>query len=74
MASPGSLLTVSHTPDGGSLNSFNSSNPNGTWTIFFADMASGGGSQHSTLGSWSLEITAVSEPVNVALGVFAGVF
>jgi hypothetical protein len=36
-------------------------------------MASGGGSGPSTLVSWSLDITAVPEPVNVALGIFAGV-
>jgi subtilisin-like proprotein convertase family protein len=74
VANPESLPTVSYTPDGGSLASFNNSNPNGNWTIFFADMASGGGTSRSTLVSWSLEITAVPEPVNVALGIFAGVF
>ena len=47
---------------------------NRDWTIFFADMASGGGSSRSTLVSWSLDITAVPEPANVALGIFAGVF
>lgn len=72
--SPGSSTTVSYTPDGGSLASFNNSNPNGNWTIFFADMASGGGSGPSTLVSWGLEITAVPEPANVALGIFGGVF
>ena len=46
-------------------------NPNGTWTIFFADLSSG---ETSTLNSWSLDITAVPEPVNVALGISAGVF
>jgi hypothetical protein len=50
--------------------SFNSLNPNGTWTLFFADMSAGGQSQ---LVSWSLDITAVPEPVNVALGIFAAV-
>jgi subtilisin-like proprotein convertase family protein len=73
VATPGSSPTFSYTPDGGSLSSFNGSNPNGNWTLFFADMASGGGSSPSTLTSWSLEITAVPEPVNVALGVFGGV-
>jgi hypothetical protein len=65
----------SYQPDSGvaSLANFNSSNPNGTWTIFFSDMASGGGSSPSTLVSWSLDITAVPEPVNVALGIFGGV-
>ena len=50
---------------------FGNMNPNGTWTLFLADLSGGG---QSTLVSWSLEITAVPEPVNVALGIFAGVF
>ena len=43
---------------------------NGTWTLFFADLGSGGGSPDVT--SWSLDITVVPEPVTVALGIFAG--
>lgn len=42
--------------------------PNGTWTLFFADVSGGGG--NATLNGWSLDITAVPEPVNVALGLF----
>jgi subtilisin-like proprotein convertase family protein len=72
VATPESSPT-SYKPDGGTLSSF-TGNPNGNWTLFFADMASGGGSSPSTLGSWSLEITAVPEPVNVALGIFGGIF
>lgn len=66
----------SYQPDSGSssLGNFNDANPNGTWTIFFADKASGGGTGTSTLVSWSLDITAVPEPANVALGIFAGLF
>jgi subtilisin-like proprotein convertase family protein len=52
----------------GSLSQFNGLNPNGTWTLFFADLSPGG---QSTLVSWSLEITTVPEPVTVALAVFA---
>jgi subtilisin-like proprotein convertase family protein len=44
---------------------------NGSWTLFLADLS--GGNQ-STLNSWSLSITAVPEPVNVALGLFGVVF
>ena len=51
---------------------FGGVNPNGAWTLFFADVSAGGGT--STLNSWSLEITALPEPVNVALGIFGGVF
>ena len=43
--------------------------PNGTWTLFFADRAA---VSSSTLNGWSLDITAIPEPVNVALGCFAG--
>ena len=57
----GSPLTGSYQPDSGgaALNTGFSGNPNGTWTIFFADMAGGGGSSPSTLIDWSLDITAV---------------
>ena len=53
------------------LASFNGLTPNGTWTLFLADMSGGG---VSTLAGWSLEITAVPEPVTVALGIFGGLF
>src|ERR1035437_3050659 len=51
--------------------SYTGLNPNGTWTLFLADLSAGAQSQ---LVSWNLDITAVPEPVNVALGIFAGVF
>jgi len=52
---------------------FGGMNPNGDWTLFFADASGGGGT--STITSWSLDIiTAVPEPINVALGVFGGLF
>jgi len=66
---PGSLPTVAYTADGGSLASFNGANPNGTWTLFIADESAG---NTSTLNGWSLDITAVPEPVNVALAIFIG--
>jgi hypothetical protein len=59
------------TPSGNALTSFNTIDPTGGWTIFFADMAQNG--QASTLTGWSLEITAVPEPVNMALGIFGGI-
>lgn len=72
--SPSSGAT--YTPDGGQMTSFVNANPNGNWTIFFADLSSDTGS-HSQVTSWSLTldggITPVPEPVNVALGIFAGV-
>ena len=51
---------------------FNGMDPNNTWTLFFADTSAGG---TTTLKGWSLDVTAVTavpEPVNVALGVFGG--
>jgi hypothetical protein len=65
-SSPGSFNAA------GTVNfgSYNGLNPNGTWTLFIADLSAGGQSQ---LVSWELDITAVPEPVNVALGIFAGV-
>jgi subtilisin-like proprotein convertase family protein len=57
------------------FNAFNAGgvSPNGTWTLFFADLSAGATSQ---LVSWELNITssAVPEPVNVALMVFGGAF
>jgi subtilisin-like proprotein convertase family protein len=67
MQNPGSLPTVSYTPDGGNLSAFDSGNPNGTWTLFFADLSAG---NTSILNGWSLDITAVPEPVNVAMVIF----
>lgn len=61
--------SASYTLNGGTLASF-TGNPNGNWTLFFADMA--GGNTSSTVLSWGLNVTAVPEPVNVALGLFAG--
>jgi len=49
------------------LATFNNTDPNGNWTLFFADLNPG---DTSTLNSFSLDITAVPEPVNVALGIF----
>jgi len=53
----------------GTLSSFNGSAANGNWTLFFADLASGGG--QSSLTGWSLNLTVVPEPVELALGLFA---
>lgn len=55
------------------LSSFNGLDANGSWTLFVADM-SGGDLTESHIVSWELEITAVPEPVQVALGIFGAVF
>jgi len=48
--------------------SFGGMDPNGVWTLFFADVSGGGGT--SLVNGWSLDITAVPEPTTVALGIF----
>ena len=52
------------------LGSFTGVDPNGDWVIYFRDASAGG---ISYLNSFSVGVTAVPEPVNVALGVFAAV-
>jgi subtilisin-like proprotein convertase family protein len=51
------------------LGLFDGLNPNGTWTLFLADMSGG---ETSTLVSWGLDIEAVPEPTTWALVIFAG--
>jgi hypothetical protein len=51
----------------GNLNGFGGADPNGLWTLFFGDQGAG---DRMTLNSFNLSITAVPEPVNVALGIF----
>jgi hypothetical protein len=48
-------------------NTFKELNPNNTWTLFFADSGFGA---TTTVKGWSLDVTAVPEPANVALGLF----
>jgi subtilisin-like proprotein convertase family protein len=64
---------VSYNPTSGStaFQAFNGlSSANGNWTLLFADLSGGDGANVTTLNGWSLDITAVPEPVNVALGIF----
>jgi hypothetical protein len=61
--------------NGGSItlnSTFGGMNPDGTWTLFFSDVVAGGGNE--TLLGWSLDITAVPEPITFALPVFGGLF
>jgi subtilisin-like proprotein convertase family protein len=69
VANPTSGINVAYTTDGGSLASFNNLNPNGTWTLFIADLAVGSQSQ---VTSWALEIIPVPEPASMALLVIGG--
>lgn len=54
----------------GTLAGLDGSAPDGTWNLFFADVASGGGT--SELNNWTLNITAVPEPRGGALALLAG--
>jgi len=47
---------------------FGGDSPDGTWTLFLADTATGGGT--STLNTWGLNISVVPEPVTWALAGF----
>ena len=62
---------ISYGTDGGSLASLAGGNPNGTWTLFLSDNSQ---NYQSTLMGWSLDITAVPEPVDYALAIFGLVF
>jgi subtilisin-like proprotein convertase family protein len=64
---PGQLFSGTYNA-AGTLGTFNNSSANGEWTLFFADMTPGGG--QAQLTGWSLGITAVPEPVNVAMVIF----
>lgn len=67
---PGQIFSGTYNA-AGTLGTFNNSSANGNWTLFFADTTPGGG--NATLNGWSLDITAVPEPVTLALGVFGGI-
>ncbi len=56
----------------GTLSSVNGSVADGDWTLYFANLASGTGSGNSELVSWTLNLTAVPEPADMALALFAG--
>jgi hypothetical protein len=51
---------------------FNTLDPNSIWALNLWDTGTSG--IQNSLVSWSLTVTAVPEPVNVAMGVFAGLF
>ena len=51
---------------------FSGLSPNSTWGVVMWDNGASG--IENGLVGWTLDITTVPEPVNVALGIFAGVF
>jgi hypothetical protein len=56
--------TFATTQPSSSLDSFDGTDPNGTWSLFLADLSGGG---QSTLANWRLDIEAVPEPSACAL-------
>lgn len=50
------------------MTAFYNHSASGTWTLYFQDLSPG---ESSTLNSWTLNITAVPEPVHAALAGFA---
>jgi subtilisin-like proprotein convertase family protein len=69
LAAPASFSATGGSATFGNI--FGNTNPQGSWTLFFADVSGG---STATLNSWSVDISAVPEPVDVALGVFAFLF
>ena len=70
---PGQAVMGSYSVDatsGNSLNNFVTSgaSANGNWTLYFADLSSGGGTSY--LHDWTLNLTVVPEPVPLALLTF----
>jgi len=61
------LTTTDLSPRNTSLLDFNGKAPDGTWTLVLGDYSSG---NTGSLAGWSLEITAVPEPITMALGIF----
>jgi subtilisin-like proprotein convertase family protein len=51
------------------LSAFNGGNPNGSWTLFVADLS--GGSQ-ATVVNWGLTVTAVPEPSSCVIAMAGG--
>ena len=63
LSAPGWFLVAGQTA---LLSSLNGTDPNGTWTLFLADLSLGG---NATLVDWGLQI-AIPEPAPIVLGVW----
>jgi MYXO-CTERM domain-containing protein len=61
-ASPPSLFDT--TARTATLGSFTDTDPNGTWTLFLADLSAGG---QGVLNNWTVNVTTVPEPPAMAL-------
>jgi len=58
----GGALTGTWRPDGSSFSSFNGLDPNGSWTLFVADLSNG---EVGTVANWGLRIDAETGTVGV---------
>ncbi len=56
-------------PTGPALSTFNSDNPNGTWTLNVTDVAA---QDQGTIASWTLTITTIPEPAGAAFAGLVG--
>ena len=65
-SSPASVLDTD--PSTAGLSQFNGLDANGSWTLFIADLSTGG---NSVLNSWQLSFSAVPEPSVGALGMLS---
>jgi hypothetical protein len=63
------LVVLSTSPRVQALSAFAGMDPNGLWTLFVADVRSGG---VGVLESWDIEITVVPEPAEWAVGAGIG--
>lgn len=63
-------VALDTSPRSAFLNSFRGLDPNGTWTLFVADVSAGG---VSTLNSWGLQVVGVPEPGTSGLIILGGV-
>ncbi len=68
---PGLAASAFDASGSANFSTFTGLNPNGNWTLYLEDVSSGG---ISTLNDFSVSVSAVPEPANIALGIFAGIF
>lgn len=62
-------LVLDSSPRSAFLSLFDGNDANGMWTLYLADMQTGG---NSALNSWSMEIMGIPEPKPLDLFLFAG--
>ena len=71
-SSPGTFDSASTSANLALFNSLNGNNANGSWTLFVADVAAGGGTANLSLDNTILTITTVPEPQTMAMAISGG--